>query len=70
MRAQKRLFSLAEKQWLTDPLPWFSYHKARNETSHTYNEEKAEAVYQVALEFAHSAERLLNRLEQANANQR
>src|SRR5579872_546911 len=31
---------------------WFSYHKARNLTSHTYNERTAEETFQAAQLFA------------------
>ncbi len=62
--SRKDLFRLAaEKGILDDPQAWFEFHIARNETSHTYNESKAEAVYQVALRFLSPARALLEELK-------
>lgn len=59
--SRKDLFRLAaDRGLLKDPLPWFGYHRARNETSHTYNEKAAEATYLVALPFLKDAQALLN----------
>ena len=41
----------AEKGLLTEFEKWVVYRDQRNITSHTYNEKKAESVYQTALEF-------------------
>ncbi|WP_299199300.1 HI0074 family nucleotidyltransferase substrate-binding subunit [uncultured Amphritea sp.] len=65
---RKDLFRIAaDKGLITDPLPWFSYHKARNETSHTYNEKIAEETYKVALQFVIDAQYLLHKLELKHA---
>ena len=65
---RKDLFRIAaDKGLIRDPLPWFAYHKARNETSHTYNEKIAEETYIVALEFVIEAQYLLNKLELKHA---
>jgi nucleotidyltransferase substrate binding protein (TIGR01987 family) len=57
------LFRLAaEKQLIADPLIWFEFHKARNETSHTYNETKANEVYTATRKFALAARQLLDAL--------
>lgn len=62
--SRRDLFRLAaEKGLLDDPLAWFGYHQARNETVHTYREAKAEEVYTVAAAFQAEAGRLLERLE-------
>jgi nucleotidyltransferase substrate binding protein (TIGR01987 family) len=53
----------AEKGLLDDPVAWFAYHRARNETVHTYQEAKAEEVYAVAARFVAAAADLLKRLE-------
>jgi nucleotidyltransferase substrate binding protein (TIGR01987 family) len=60
----KNLFREAGKQALIDSVEnWFSYQIARNESSHTYNENKAEEIYQIAGRFATDAEMLLTRLK-------
>ncbi len=65
--SRKELFRMAaEYQYLTDALPWFSYHKARNETSHIYDEAKAEEVFLIAQAFHPDAAALLNALQQRN----
>ncbi len=62
------LFRLAaERGLITDPLPWFAYHKAQNITSHTYNEAVAEEVYQAAQSFLGDAESLLRALGTSDA---
>ncbi|WP_250657412.1 nucleotidyltransferase substrate binding protein [Alkalimarinus coralli] len=64
---RKDLFRVAaEKQIITDPVCWFTYHKARNETSHTYDENKAEETYSIASKFCDDAKALLFRLEELN----
>ena len=66
-RSRKELFRLAARFGLIkDPLPWFSYGDARNLTSHTYDENKAESVYQTALDFVKDARSLLEKLEESN----
>ncbi len=42
---------------------WFDYHEARNLTSHTYDEVRAEEVYEVARSFAPDARQLLDALQ-------
>ncbi len=66
-RTRKELFRVAARSGLiNDPQPWFAYGEARNLTSHTYNEEKAEAVCDVAGGFLADARVLLERLEKRN----
>jgi len=49
----KDLFRLsAEKRLITDFHQWVEFHKARNRTSHIYNEEIADDVYEIAKQFA------------------
>lgn len=57
----------AEAGLLADTEAWFGYHRARNETSHAYDERKAAQVYAAAKEFLPQAEALLARLEQKRA---
>jgi len=62
--SRKDLFRLAaQKSLLENPENWFVYHRARNETSHTYNEVTAQEVYQITLQFLPDAEKLLSALE-------
>ncbi|MEJ2700972.1 MAG: nucleotidyltransferase substrate binding protein [Sedimentisphaerales bacterium] len=66
-RTRKELFRLAARFGLIrQPLSWFSYGDARNLTSHTYDEHKAESVYEAAVGFAEDARYLLDRLEEHN----
>ena len=53
----------AENNLIQDVDFWMEFHKARNETSHTYNEVVADKVYVVAKAFAPAAKQLLERLE-------
>jgi nucleotidyltransferase substrate binding protein (TIGR01987 family) len=43
--------------------PWFVYLKARNSTSHTYNEDVAEETYLIAKQFLPDAFSLLENLK-------
>ena len=43
---------------------WFQYREARNQTSHAYDEKKAEAVYQVLPAFVKSSKFLLQQFKQ------
>ncbi|MHC4203648.1 MAG: nucleotidyltransferase substrate binding protein [Planctomycetota bacterium] len=66
-RTRKELFRLAARFGLIkEPLSWFSYSDARNLTSHTYDEDKAETVYQTAVGFSGDARYLLDRLQEHN----
>ena len=61
---RKELFrKAAEVGLLADPESWFEFHRARNETSHTYNSETARDVFNVALGFLPEARALLAVLE-------
>jgi len=66
-RTRKELFRLAARSGLIkEPLAWFSYSDARNLTSHTYDEDKAESVYEAAVGFIKDARYLLDRLQEQN----
>jgi len=66
-RTRKELFRLAARFGLIDnPLSWFSYGDARNLTSHTYDEDKAETVYEAAIDFLEDAKDFLKRLQEHN----
>ncbi len=57
------LRDLAQQGLIADPARWFAYLEARNQTSHTYKEELAEKVYQVAKEALPELEKLLHSLK-------
>lgn len=66
-RTRKELFRMAARHTLIeDPLPWFDYGDARNMTAHTYDEDKAQVVYEAAIRFVSDAQYLLGRLEAMN----
>ena len=53
----------AERGMIFNIEDWFGYREQRNITSHTYDEQKAAAVYQTALEFLPAAQTLLKALK-------
>ena len=62
--SRKDLYRLGAQKGLIDiPEDWFIFHQARNETSHTYDENKALEVFKIALTFLISAKTLLSKLE-------
>ena len=64
---RRELFRLAAgSQLIADVQRWMDYHDERNQTSHTYNEETAQGVFEEAKEFAHDARQLLRTLEAHN----
>ena len=66
-RTRRELFRQAARSGLIDnPLSWFSYGDARNLTSHTYDEDKAETVYEAAIDFLEDAKDFLKRLQEHN----
>jgi len=68
MLSRRDLFrTAADRGLIDDPVPWFAFHKARNETSHTYNKNTAELTYTTALEFLPRAQALVTLLESKHA---
>jgi nucleotidyltransferase substrate binding protein (TIGR01987 family) len=64
---RRELFRLgAENHLIDDVEQWMRYHEARNLTSHTYEPEIAEKVYNTAHDFTRDAARLLAALEARN----
>lgn len=62
--SRKDLFRVAaDRGMIKDPLSWFTYHKARNEISQTYNEKIAEQTYDIAVLFLQDAQALLTLLK-------
>lgn len=52
-----------QRKLISDIDQWFSFHKARNLSSHTYNESTAAEVYQDAVKFLAFGEALLATLQ-------
>lgn len=52
---------------LAEPELWFEFRRQRNITSHTYDQLKAQSVYQTAMIFLPQAQAVLAKLEQRNA---
>jgi nucleotidyltransferase substrate binding protein (TIGR01987 family) len=48
---------------IADPLTWFEFLKSRNEATHLYDEEKADAVYSNIPDFINSVEDLILKLD-------
>ena len=57
----------AEKGLIDDPVTWFTFREKRNITSHTYDEEKAEAVYDIIESFIAKAESLYQKIYEKNS---
>ena len=53
-----------EEQFIQDVEPWFGYLEARNTTSHIYNADQAERVFNAIQGFPADAESLLRALMQ------
>ncbi|HEY85514.1 MAG TPA: nucleotidyltransferase [Chloroflexi bacterium] len=65
--SRRELFRIAAENRLIDDVDaWWAYHKARNLTSHIYNEEVADDVFAVSEEFLPQAQALLKALEARN----
>jgi nucleotidyltransferase substrate binding protein (TIGR01987 family) len=65
--SRRQLFRLSAEHKLIDDIDkWMEYHETRNETSHTYDENIAEDVFETAREFISDAETLLKALEDRN----
>jgi nucleotidyltransferase substrate binding protein (TIGR01987 family) len=56
----------AESRLIVDVERWMSFHRGRNETSHTYSSEAAREVYDLALGFLPDVEQLLVTLHSRN----
>jgi len=66
-RTRKDLFRMAARYGLiTDPILWFDYAEARNLTSHTYDENRAQEVFAAAVNFIGEAKYLLAQLGARN----
>jgi nucleotidyltransferase substrate binding protein (TIGR01987 family) len=64
---RRELFRLAaENHLVSDVNKWMEYHHSRNLTTHTYDEDIAEEVFQTAYNFYSDAQRLIKELEFRN----
>lgn len=64
---RKELFRLAAEHLLIKDVEiWSDFHRARNETSHTYDGRIAEEVLDSAKRFLGEAQNLLSQLEKHN----
>lgn len=65
--SRKELFRLAaENRLIDDPMRWFAYHEACNQTSHVYDESVAEDVFGVIGDFLNDAACLLRNIMKRN----
>jgi nucleotidyltransferase substrate binding protein (TIGR01987 family) len=60
------LRTAAEAGLIADVEAWFVYRQMRNITAHTYDQAKAEQVYQATLAFVEDARALLAELDRRN----
>jgi len=68
IRTKNDIFREAAKNGLIpDAEPWIRYYSARNETAHTYDIDRATAVFDLALQFPPSADALIIALKKASA---
>jgi len=64
---RRELFRLAAQYQLIDDVDeWMFFHQARNQTSHIYDENVANEVFDVARQFSSAATGLLRVLQQKN----
>lgn len=62
--SRRELFRLAAKVGLIDdPKRWFSYHEARNVSSHTYNPASAKKVLSIVRLFSEDVKALVDRID-------
>lgn len=64
---RRELFRLSAGSLLVrDVDQWMEYHDARNQTSHAYDQDIAEEIFEVAKTFIKDAKKLLMQLEEKN----
>lgn len=64
---RRELFRLAAENLLIDDVDrWMSFHRGRNETTHTDNAETSEGVFAIAREFVPAGQQLLGVIRQRN----
>lgn len=63
--SRQELFRLAAEYKLINSISlWMQFHRARNETSHTYDPKTADEVFEVSEKFLPEAQNLLQKLAQ------
>lgn len=64
---RRELFRLsAESSLIADVDQWMEYHNARNETSHMYDQDVAEEIFQVAKTFFPDAKKFFEEITMKN----
>ena len=64
---KKELFRIAaENKLIEDTGKWFEFHKARNKTTHIYDENIAEKVYSITKDFLPEAILFLKNIKKRN----
>lgn len=56
----------AENGLIRDFERWIEYHKARNASSHEYDEVRFHEIYEISIDFPHDAKLLLDALRENN----
>lgn len=56
----------AESHLIASVEEWFDFRKARNQTSHAYDQDQAEEVFKILPKFVKAAEDLLQKLQATN----
>ena len=65
--SRRALFRLSKEFGLIESVDeWVLFHAARNETSHTYDENTAEEVFEISRNFLPVVKKLLTQLELKN----
>lgn len=65
--SRRELFKYAkEKKLIEDIDLWLTFHQARNETFHTYDQEKSEEIIKIAQKFFPESNKLLSILKSKN----
>ena len=65
--SRRELFRFAAEHRLIEKVePWWHFHRARNLTTHVYDEEVAQEVFEAASQFLSQAKILLANLEARN----
>ncbi|MCX7648103.1 MAG: nucleotidyltransferase substrate binding protein [Elusimicrobiales bacterium] len=65
--SRRELFKYAkEKKLIDDIVLWLTFHQARNETSHIYDQQKSDEIIKIAGKFLPEAEKLLFILKSKN----
>jgi len=64
---RRELFRLSfESKLISDVDKWMQYHDARNETSHTYDQDTADEIFKISKTFLSAGQNLLENLEIKN----